>query len=72
MLLAFFLINISNLFIKKDMFNEAAIVSYFCCILDCLQLYLTTARNTKDIKTIESFSVKDASISNISTRGMFK
>lgn len=46
-ILKFLLINKSNLFTKKKMFDEIIILAYFRYFLDYLQLFLIRARDAK-------------------------
>lgn len=66
------LINISNLFINKQISDKATILTCFIYFLNCLQLYLIRAKDVENIKGTKSFFVKNVCIGGISIRAIFK
>lgn len=69
-LLAFLLLNTSNLFIQKQMFDKAAILARFGCFMCHLWPYLIRINETNGVEGAEIFVIEDASIGNISTRAV--
>lgn len=55
------LINILNQSITKQISDQNAILTYFEYFLDCLQLYLTEAKDAKDVD-VTGICIQDLSI----------
>lgn len=58
-----FLMNTSNLFIKKYITNETIILAYFKYFLGCSQLCLTRTKEAKDVESDLAISTSIGSVS---------
>lgn len=66
------MINVSNLFIRKQISDKTAVLSCSGCFLACLRPCLTRVKDIKGIKGVESSSVEDIFIGDISIGIVFE